>query len=106
MLATFEQPFPEIQFAIQIDDFLRKSRHARAGRESDLCHDWNQSGVSEVKLQISRRDTPTLPTTLIRQQEQSYFKVLPFALAEIRSLDLNEIQAEKIRPCYRRVGAT
>jgi hypothetical protein len=57
---------------------------------------------SKVKLQISRRETPTLPTELMRQQEQSYFKFLPFAPAEIRCLALNEILAEKIRACYQR----
>jgi len=66
------------------------------------AHDWNESGVSEVKLQISRRETPTLPTELMRQQEQSYFKFLPSVPAEIRCLALNEILAEKIRACYQR----
>ena len=65
-------------------------------------HVWNQGGVSEVKLQISRRETPTLPTELMRQQDQSYFKFLPFEPAEIRCLALNEILAEKIRACYQR----
>jgi predicted nucleotidyltransferase component of viral defense system len=38
----------------------------------------------------------------MRQQEQSYFKFLPFVPAEIRCLALNEILAEKIRACYQR----
>ena len=34
--------------------------------------------------------------------EQSYFKLLPFAPAEINCLALPEILAEKIRACYQR----
>ena len=58
--------------------------------------------MSEVKLQISRRETPTLPTERRPQIEQSYFKLLPFAPAEIICLALPEILAEKIRACYQR----
>jgi Nucleotidyl transferase AbiEii toxin, Type IV TA system len=62
----------------------------------------NASEVSEIKLQISRRETPTLPTERRAQIEQSYFKPLPFAPAEIACLALPEILAEKIRACYQR----
>jgi hypothetical protein len=53
-------------------------------------------------LQISRRETPTLPTERLPQIEQSYFRLLPFAPAEIVCLALAEILAEKIRACYQR----
>jgi predicted nucleotidyltransferase component of viral defense system len=65
-------------------------------------HDWNASGVSEIKLQVSRRETPTLPVESLVQIEQSYFKFLPFAPAEITCLALPEILAEKIRASYQR----
>ena len=55
-----------------------------------------------MKLQISRRETPTLPTERRPQIEQSYFRLLPFAPAEIICLALPEILAEKIRACYQR----
>ena len=87
---------------IHIDDFYETQDTLSWGVNPTYAHDWNQSAVSEVKLQISRRETPTLPTELMRQQEQSYFKFLPFAPAEIRCLALNEILAEKIRACYQR----
>ena len=57
---------------------------------------------SEIKLQISRRETPTLPTERRAQIEQSYFRLLPFVPAEIICLALGEILAEKIRACYQR----
>ena len=47
------------------------------------AHGWNVSGDSEVKLQISWRETPTLPTVHLAQIEQSYFRFLPFVPAEI-----------------------
>jgi predicted nucleotidyltransferase component of viral defense system len=59
-------------------------------------------GGSEIKLQISRRETPTLPTERRAQIEQSYFRLLPFSPAEIVCLALAEILAEKIRACYQR----
>jgi predicted nucleotidyltransferase component of viral defense system len=45
---------------------------------------------------------PTLPTERRAQIEQSYFRFLPFAPAEIVCLALAEILAEKIRACYQR----
>jgi hypothetical protein len=60
------------------------------------------SGVSEVRLQISRRETPTLPTERLPQIEQSYFRLVPFAPAKIVCLSLPEILAEKLRACYQR----
>jgi hypothetical protein len=55
-----------------------------------------------VRLQVSRRETPTLPTERRQQCEQSYFRRLPFPPAEITCLTLPEIIAEKIRACYQR----
>ena len=72
------------------------------GVNPTYAHEWNASGVSEVRLQISRRETPTLPTERRPQIEQSYFKALPFAPAEITCLALEEILAEKIRACCQR----
>jgi predicted nucleotidyltransferase component of viral defense system len=65
-------------------------------------HDWNASGVSEIKLQISQRETPTLRFERLAQIEQSYFRFLPFAPVEIVCLALPEILAEKIHACYQR----
>jgi predicted nucleotidyltransferase component of viral defense system len=55
-----------------------------------------------VKIQISRRETPTLPTEQRPQIEQSYFRFLPFAPVDIICLALSEIIAEKVRACYQR----
>jgi hypothetical protein len=70
MMTAFEQPFHGIQFAIDTDDFYETQQDTLSwGVNPTYAYDWNQSGDSEIKLQISRRETPTLPTELIRQQE-------------------------------------
>lgn len=102
MMAAFERPFNEIQFAIADNSYYETLDGVSWGVNPTYSHEWNASGVSEIKLQISRRETPTLATERRAQIEQSYFRFLPFAPAEITCLALPEILAEKIRACYQR----
>ena len=101
MMAAFEQSFHGIRFAIP-DNYYETQDGLSWGVNPTYSHDWNASGVSEIKLQVSRRETPTLPVEPLAQIEQSYFKFLPFAPAEITCLALPEILAEKIRASYQR----
>ncbi len=94
--------FHGIQFTIADRRLLRNTGWlCRGASNPTYTHDWNQA-ESEIKLQVSRRETPTLPTERRAQLEQSYFRFLPFAPAEIVCLALPEILAEKIRACYQR----
>ena len=102
MMQAFEQPFHGIQFTIPDGSYYETQDDLSWGVNPTYAHEWNASGASEIKLQISRRETPTLPPERRPQIEQSYFKVLPFAPAEINCLALPEILAEKIRACYQR----
>ncbi len=102
MMEAFQEPFHGIQFEIPDDAYYETDDGLSWGVNPVYTHEWNQSGLSEVKLQISRRETPTLATELLPQIEQSYFRFLPFAPAKIRCLALPEILAEKIRACYQR----
>jgi predicted nucleotidyltransferase component of viral defense system len=102
MMAAFEQPFHGIQLAIPDYEYYETQDGLSWGVNSTYAHEWNVSGASEVRIQVSRRETPTLPTERRAQIEQSYFKLLPFAPAEITCLVLPEILAEKIRACYQR----
>jgi hypothetical protein len=61
MMQAFEQPFHGIQFAIPDDSYYETEDNLSWGVNPTYSHDWNASGVSEVKLQVSRRETPTLP---------------------------------------------
>ncbi len=102
MMAAFAEPFHGIQFSIPDDSYYQTQEGLSWGVNPTYIHAWNGSGESEVKLQISRRETPTLATERRPQCEQSYFRLLPFAPAEITCLALPEIIAEKIRACYQR----
>jgi len=102
MMQAFEQPFHGLRFTIPDDSYYETQDGLSWGVNPTYSHDWNASGASEIKLQISRRETPTLPPEGRPQVVQSYFRLLPFAPAEINCLALPEILAEKIRACYQR----
>ena len=102
MMDAFAQPFHGIQFSIPDDSYYETQDGLSWGVNPAYTHAWNGSGESEVRVQISRRETPTLATERRPQCEQSYFRQLPFAPAEITCLALPEIIAEKIRACYQR----
>jgi predicted nucleotidyltransferase component of viral defense system len=102
MMAAFEQPFHDIQFSIPNESYYETQDGLSWGVNPIYTHAWNSSGESEVRLQMSRREYPTLATERRPQCEQSYFRLLPFAPAEITCLALPEIIAEKIRACYQR----
>ena len=101
MMAAFEQPYHGIQFAIPDGSYYETQDGLSWGVNLTYTHDWNQAG-SEIKLQISRRETPTLPTERRPQITQSYFRFLQFAPPDIACLALPEILAEKLRACYQR----
>jgi predicted nucleotidyltransferase component of viral defense system len=102
MMAAFEQPYHGIQFAIPDESYYETLDGLSWGVNPTYAHEWNASGESEVRLQISLRETPTLAPERRAQCLQSYFKFLPFAPADLACLALPEILAEKIRACYQR----
>jgi len=101
-MEAFEQPFHGITFSIPDDSFYETDDGLSWGVNPVYVHEWNTGGESEIKLQISRRETPTLATDRRAQCDQSYFRFLPFAPADLGCLALDEIIAEKIRACYQR----
>ncbi len=104
MMDAFEQPFHDLRFSIPDGSYYETADGLSWGVNPAYVHGWNEAG-SEIKLQISRRETPTLGTEHLAQMEQSYFRFLPFARAQITCLALPEIIAEKIRACYQRSKA-
>lgn len=102
MMEAFEQEFHGIRFNIPDDSYYETVDGLSWGVNPTYAHEWNPSGDSEIKLQISRRETPTLAPERRGQCEQSYFELLPFVPTEITCLTLPEILAEKIRACYQR----
>ena len=102
MMGAFEQEFHGIQFHIPDNSYYETIDGLSWGVNPTYAHEWNDAGGSEIKLQISRRETPTLPPERRAQCEQSYFGLLSFRPAEVVCLKLPEILAEKIRACYQR----
>jgi Nucleotidyl transferase AbiEii toxin, Type IV TA system len=101
MMEAFGQPFHGIQFVIPDEGYYETPDGLSWGVNPTYTYEWDQRG-SALRLQISRRETPTLPTELRAQIEQSYFRFLPFVPTELVCLALPEILAEKIRACYQR----
>jgi predicted nucleotidyltransferase component of viral defense system len=95
------QPFHGVQFEIDMGDkgWYEADDGVSWGVLPNYRHDLS-NGV--VKLQVSNRETPTLPLDSRRQLEISYFKHLPFKPADLPCLCIEEILAEKIRAAYQR----
>jgi len=102
MMGAFEKEFHGIRFHIPDNSYYETLDGLSWGVNPTYSHEWNRAGDSEIRLQISRRETPTLAPERRPQCEQSYLRLLPFAPAEITCLALTEILAEKIRACYQR----
>jgi predicted nucleotidyltransferase component of viral defense system len=102
MMTAFQEPYHGIQFAIRDDSYYETQDGLSWGVNPTYAHDWNAASESEIRLQISLRETPTLAPERRAQCQQSYFKQLPFTPADLTCLALPEIIAEKIRACYQR----
>ena len=105
MMEAFEQPFHGIRFGVPDDSYYETQDGLSWGVNPVYAHDWNPGGQSHIRLQVSRREVPTLPPSRNAQRVQSYFRHLPFDPVDITCLALPEIIAEKIRACYQRSKA-
>lgn len=105
MMAAFERPFHGVKFTIPDEGYYETVDGLSWGVNPTYAHDWNASGTSEIKVQVSKREIPTLQVERKPQIEQSYFKFLPFVPTDIVCLQLPEMLAEKVRACYQRSKA-
>ena len=105
MMEAFEQPFHGIRFGVPDDSYYETQDGLSWGVNPVYAHDWNPGGQSQIRLQVSRREIPTLPPSWNAQRVQSYFRYLPFDPVDIMCLALPEIIAEKIRASYQRSKA-
>ncbi len=102
MMEAFEHPFYGIQFSIPDNSYYETQDGMSWGVNPAYTHEWNSSGESEIRLQVSQRETPTLLPLRNSQRTQSYFTRLPFKPVDIMCLTLPEIISEKLRACYQR----
>ncbi len=105
LMEAFEHPFHGVRFNIADDSYYQTQDGLSWGVNPRYTHGWNPGGQSEIRLQVSRREVPTLTPSRNAQCVQSYFRHLPFDPVEITCLVLPEIIAEKIRACYQRSKA-
>jgi hypothetical protein len=94
MMEAFEEPFHGIQLAIPGEKYYETQDGLSRGVNPTYAHEWNASGVSEIKLQISRRETPTLPT----EQRAQLFQV-PAVCTGRHCLPCASRDARRENPC-------
>ena len=78
MMGAFEEEFHGIRFHIPDNSYYETVDGLSWGVNPTYSHEWNGAGDSEIRLQISRRETPTLAPERRPQCEQSYFRALAF----------------------------
>ena len=102
IMEAFEHPFHGIQFSIPDGSYYETQDGLSWGVNPVYAHDWNPGGDSEIRIQISQREIPSLSLSRKTQCPQSYFRHLPFEPVDVTCLALPEIIAEKLRACYQR----
>ena len=83
-----------------LDDYYKTDGDTSFGGDARYHHAWNDSG--RFRLQVSLRERPTLPATPMAMKHQAYFNHLEIDLFEVRSLQVVEMIAEKVRAAYQR----
>ena len=83
-----------------LDDYYKTQDDLSFGGDVRYRHAWNDAG--RFHLQVSLRERPTLPATLLPMQPQAYFRHVEFESFEVRSLEPIEMIAEKARAAYQR----
>jgi len=98
LVAVFNQEHYGITFTF--DEYYKTDDDTSFGGDVLYRHAWNQAG--RFRLQVSLRERPTLPTTPRPLKPQAYFNYLEFPPFDVRSLDVIEMIAEKVRAAFQR----
>ena len=78
MMGAFEQEFHGIRFHIPDNSYYETLDGLSWGVNPTYSHEWNGAGDSEIKLQISRRETPTLAPERRTTMRTELFRALAF----------------------------
>jgi len=84
-----------------LDEYYKTDSDTSFGGDVKYSHAWNDAG--RFRLQVSIRERPTLPVLPMEMKHQTYFNHLEIDLFEVRSLQVIEMIAEKVRAAYQRV---
>jgi predicted nucleotidyltransferase component of viral defense system len=82
------------------DEYYKTDGDTSFGGEVGYRHAWNTAG--RFRLQVSLRERPTLPAAPRPLKPQAYFSYLEFQPCEVRSLEVIEMIAEKLRAAFQR----
>lgn len=112
---TLDSDEPEDDVLMHLLDVLNREHHGVGfsfeepykteadtsfGGEVLYRHAWNSAG--RFRLQVSLRERPTLPVSPRPMKPQPYFAHLEFEPFDIRSLEVVEMTAEKVRAAFQR----
>ena len=98
LVETFNREHYGITFTFE--EYYKTVDDTSFGGDVLYHHAWNDSG--RFRLQVSLRERPTLPVTLMAMKHQAYFSHLEFELFDVRSLEPVEMFAEKVRAAFQR----
>ena len=99
LVDTFNREHHGITF--KFDEYYKTEGDTSFGGEVVYRHAWNAAG--RFRLQVSLRERPTLAVSPRPLKPQAYFSYLEFQPFEVRSLDVIEMIAEKVRAGFQRV---
>lgn len=98
LVGVFNREHHGITFTF--DEYYKTDGDTSFGGEVRYRHAWNAAG--HFRLQVSLRERPTLAVAARPLKPQAYFNCLEFAPFEVRSLDVIEMIAEKVRAAFQR----
>ncbi len=82
------------------DEYYKSEDDTSFGGDVRYRHAWNVSG--RFRLQVSRRERPTLDVVSRPLKPQAYFNYLEFEPFGVRSLQVIEMISEKVRATFQR----
>lgn len=101
IVETFNVEHYGIRFTF--DEYYMTDDDTSFGGDVLYRHAWNDAG--RFRLQVSLRERPTLPVALRPLLYQAYFEYLEFEPFAVRTLEVIEMMAEKVRAVFQRVKA-
>ena len=100
--SIFNRTYYDIKFTVDMKDFYVSNDKLSCGAKINYHHAWRK-GFFEFDLSL--RESPILPLIQLPLINQSYFKYMEFSPPLIKSFQLEELLAEKIRATYQRTRA-
>jgi predicted nucleotidyltransferase component of viral defense system len=98
LVEVFNRAHHGIEFTFE--EYYKTDGDTSFGGEVLYRHPWNSAG--RFRLQVSLRERPTLPVVPRPMKTQAYFSHLEFELFDVRSLEVIEMVAEKVRAAFQR----